>query len=263
MSSTKISVLATALAAAALAATPAHAITNGEPDGDRHPSVGALVAELPGTGPVPLCSGTLIAPSVFLTAAHCTAWLPSAGIDRVWVSFDSTLEPARWTLVPGTYLTHPRFGRDLADPYDLAVVILAHAVRGIQPASLPPAGFLDGLARRGGLRSQEFTSVGYGYHDRVTGNGPPRLLYDGMRRVSTAPFASLGSSWLRLLTNSAATGQGGVCYGDSGGPQFLGDSNLLVALTSRGDAACVGIAGGYRLDTASSRAFLGQFVALP
>jgi hypothetical protein len=258
MSSKKITVLATALVAAALAAAPALAITNGEPDGDRHPSVGALVAELPGFGPVPLCSGTLVSPSVFLTAAHCTAWLPAAGIDRVWVSFDSRLEPAGWTLVPGTYVTHPRFGRDLADAHDLAVVLLAHPVGSIQPASLPAAGLLDGLAPRGGLRGQEFTSVGYGYHERVTGSGPPQFLYDGLRRVASSPFAGLAPTSLGLLTRG-----GGVCYGDSGGPQFLGDSSLLVALTSRGDAACAGIGWSYRLDTPSARAFLGQFVALP
>lgn len=64
-----------------LVTAPAQAITYGEPDGNDHPNVGALIAEwrTPGVKEQ-LCSGTLISATVFLTAAHCTAYLDSLGI---------------------------------------------------------------------------------------------------------------------------------------------------------------------------------------
>ena len=69
---------ASLLAAVLLYAGPAGAIVNGQLDGNRHPEVGALIAEYvqPGEKDV-LCSGTLIAPTLFLTAAHCTDFLTS------------------------------------------------------------------------------------------------------------------------------------------------------------------------------------------
>ena len=71
-------------------------------------------------------------------------------------------------------------------------------------------------------------------------------------------------AWLRLSQN-ASTGNGGTCYGDSGGPNFLGDgaSAVLVANTITGDTACRSTNVDYRLDTDSARSFLGQFVTLP
>src|SRR5207249_11674519 len=77
------------IASLTLPASPAGAIANGQLDGSLHPNVGALIAEYvqPGQRDA-LCSGTLIAPKVFLTAAHCTAFLTSLGITDVWVMFD-------------------------------------------------------------------------------------------------------------------------------------------------------------------------------
>ncbi len=62
-----------------------------------------------------------------------------------------------------------------------------------------------------------------------------------------------------------STGSGGTCYGDSGGPHFLGgpDSNLIVSITVTGDAPCRATDVTYRLDTESARAFLDDFVDLP
>ena len=71
---------------------------------------------------------------------------------------------------------------------------------------------------------------------------------------------------MRLSQNSS-TGDSGTCYGDSGGPQFLGaganETNIVVSTTITGDSQCVSTNVTYRLDTASARAFLGQFVTLP
>jgi hypothetical protein len=240
----------------------AAAITGGQLDGNGHPAVGALVADIPGVGRVPLCSGTLISPTVFLTAGHCTAELPALGVTGVWVSFRATLGPPG-DLVGGTYVTDPAFGHDRGDLHDLAVVLLDAPVVGVAPAALPTSGLLDRLQDARALRGQLFTNVGYGYSGREVGGGQPYFLYDGQRRVSLSPFSALAKSFLKLQGNSNATGLGGVCFGDSGGPAYLGDSTTIAAITSSGDQACAGASVAYRLDTLSARQFLARFVALP
>lgn len=64
-----------------------------------------------------------------------------------------------------------------------------------------------------------------------------------------------------------ARGDGGTCYGDSGGPNFLGagatETNIVAATTIAGDFMCRATNVGYRLDTPSARGFLGQYVTLP
>lgn len=226
-----------------LVPTAALAVTNGAPDLGAHTNVGALVADLPGSGLTVLCSGTLIAPTVFLTAGHCTAGLTTP----VYVTFDETLELGTANLIPGMVETAPGFGHDRADPQDLGVVLLDHGPPGILPAPLAPAGSVDAL------KGSQVTNVGYGYNNRQTGGGQPRFFYDGQRRVSSSTVTSVTSALIR-------TGAG-VCFGDSGGPRFVGST--LVAVTSSGDSACAGMSTGYRLDTTVARTFLGKFVALP
>src|SRR6266581_7268302 len=133
------------LAAALLYAGPAEAIVNGQLDGNLHPEAGALIAEYvqPGEKDV-LCSGTLIAPQVFLTAAHCTDFLASLGITDVWVTFDSQFT-ASSKLIHGSYVTDPAYNAyagagGSSDPHDLAVVLLDKTAKGITPAQLPTAG---------------------------------------------------------------------------------------------------------------------------
>ncbi len=249
--------LLVAVSALLLLAGSAAAITGGQLDGNGHPAVGALVADIPGVGRVPLCSGALISPTVFLTAGHCTAELPALGVTRVWVSFAQTLGPAAG-LVGGTYATDPSFGHDRGDLHDLAVVLLDAPVAGVAPSALPAPGLLDRS-----LRGQLFTNVGYGYSGREVGGGQPRFLYDGQRRVSVSPFSALTKSTLKLQGTSNATGLGGVCFGDSGGPAYLGDSTTIAAITSSGSQTCAGPSDAYRLDTPAAREFLGRFVALP
>jgi hypothetical protein len=108
-----LALLAVALAAFVLAG-PAGAITFGKADGGVHPNVGALLADYDPDSPGPelLCSGTLIAPTVFSTASHCTAFLESIEISQVWVTFapaydeDDASPPG---LIAGTYYTHPLY----------------------------------------------------------------------------------------------------------------------------------------------------------
>jgi hypothetical protein len=183
---------------------------------------------------------------VFLTAAHCTAGLPSS---RVWVTFDSAYTAAS-KLAPGTAYTDPEFGHDRGDLHDLAVVVLDKSVSGIAPLSLPRAGLLDAA------KPASVTVVGYGAAMPGNGNGKPGFSYDFTRRFAVATVDSVTKSELHYSSHD-----GGTCYGDSGGPELLGST--IVAVTSHGDTVCAGQSRGYRTDTASARAFLGRFVPLP
>jgi hypothetical protein len=247
---------------------PAGAIVGGADDGNRHPNVGALVASFP-DGDFPACSGTLISPTVFLTAGHCIAFTQSFGATGYAVTFDSnvTFDASGRVInaIPGIATLDPSFGHDQGDFHDLAVVTLEDPVTSASPATLPPLGLLDGLAAQGGLRDQSFTVVGYGAPGIVFGGGRPQALFDFVRRSATSSFMSLDATRLFLLINSNATGGGGACFGDSGGPAFLkvGGADVLVSLTSlKADQVCRALAVNYRLDIPSARAFLGEFVPL-
>lgn len=142
--------------------------------------------------------------------------------------------------------------------YDIAVIVLDRPVTGITPARLPTAGLLDQLA----LRSQRFVAVGYGTVREDKTGGPQSFFFDAQRRFARQGFLSLTKSWLKLSMNPS-TGSGGTCYGDSGGPHFLGSSNVVVSITVTGDRFCRATDVTYRLDTPWARAFLSQFVTLP
>jgi V8-like Glu-specific endopeptidase len=243
----------TAIVVAALVmAAPAAAIINGVPDGNGHPNVGGLVSptQYP-DGTWLYCSGTLISPTVFLTAAHC-----AEDGERVSVTFDPDYE-AGDRVYTGTFQADPLYGHDQSDPHDIAVVVLDRAVKGIAPARLPEAGSLSNLSG-----SQRFTSVGYGAYEVTNEPGGHQYLYNDVRMVATGTLNSTNKSWLRISMNPS-TGSGGTCYGDSGGPNFLGTTNIIASTTITGDAVCRSTNVTYRLDTESARAFLGQFVALP
>lgn len=250
----------------ALLVPQAAAITYGQPDGNGHPNVGALVAEWrqPGQKDL-LCSGTLISQTVFLTAAHCTAFLESKGITDVWVTFDSEFT-SKSKLFHGTMHTNPGFGHDAFDPKDLAVIVLDRAINNLTPARLPTAGLFDQLNQKNGLNGQRFTAVGYGVNEPTTGGGPPVFEFTGLRQVAVSEFNALTDHWLRLSQNNA-TGDAGTCFGDSGGPNFLGagagETDVIASITVTGDAMCLATNDTLRLDTATAREFLGQFVALP
>jgi hypothetical protein len=83
-----------------------------------------------------------------------------------------------------------------------------------------------------------------------------------VRGVATGTLNSTNASWLRISMNPS-TGNGGTCYGDSGGPNFLGTTNIVAATTITGDSICRSTNVTYRMDTASARGFLGQYVTLP
>jgi hypothetical protein len=245
-----------ALAAALVLATPAGAITYGAPDGDGHPEVGALLApQAFSDGTWEVCSGTLISPTVFLTAAHC-----DQGLSRVSVTFDSSYDSATGKTYQGTWHANPAFNQAQSDPMDVAVVVLDQPVTGITPARLPTAGSLSGL--NNGAR---FTSVGYGAQSVTIDHGPT-FHYADVRYVASGGLNAVNKSWLRISMNPAR-GDGGTCYGDSGGPNFLGagstETNIVAATTITGDTMCRATNVDYRMDTPSARAFLGRYMTVP
>lgn len=254
-------VAAAAAVCALTLAGPASGITYGQPDGDAHPEVGALVVTI-STGTFAYCTGTLVSPTVLVTAAHCD----DDGA-AVQVTFDPVVGPAS-ALVSGRFVADPLFGGGQGDAHDLAVVLFPEPVAGVAPARLPAESALDALKAMGELTgSTRFTVVGYGAEERsFDGKGQPQLTFPGLRRFAVSSFNSLNKGYLRLSQNQAH-GDGGTCIGDSGGPTFLGagaeETDVVAAVTVTGDAQCVSTSVAYRLDTPSARGFLGQFVALP
>jgi hypothetical protein len=257
---------ALALTGATLVATaqPAAAVTGGEPDGNRHPNVG-LILFYTAEGRF-RCSATLVTPTVLATAAHCT----DGTLGKTLVTFESVIAEAPPSPFPvaadpsagytsaelaaagyrsGTALTHPEYSNftDLDNWNDFGVVVLDQPVTGIAPATVAPLGYLDGFAQPA-LNSILFELVGYGTEVRKPESGPQKpqpMSYPLIRRYTTAPGQKLTPQVLQLNGNINDTrGGGGTCFGDSGGPVFLG--GYLVAVTSYGYTQNCRYLGGYQ-----------------
>lgn len=256
--------LSAAAALLLVSAVPAGAIVYGSPDTENQfANVGALIGEFDVDGePMKfiVCTGTLVDPEVFLTAAHCLF------AERMWVSFDSdlaTVPPygavaASEPLIDGTTVAHPNaFCCGSNDSFDIGVVLLDDPV-GIAPAPVVGPNAIGEMSSNE-LRSTTFTAVGYGAvrETRVTAW---QALVDpeGVRSYATQSALSLTKAWLTLSMNQA-TGDGGTCYGDSGGPHFLPDGTIA-SITVTGDIFCKATDKTYRLDTPAAQEFLAEFL---
>jgi secreted trypsin-like serine protease len=240
-------------------AVPAAAISYGQIDSqNRYANVGALIAQFE-EGKFVICSGTLVSPTVFLTAAHCV----DDGA-RMWVSFDQKItEPVTSStnkLYAGIAHAHPDFACcGASDTFDIAVVVFESAVRGITPAKLPTLDLLSEMSSTQ-LKSATFVAAGYGTVRETKKGAFQPLFWDPQRRYAEQTAYSLTAAWFTLSMNQA-TGDGGTCYGDSGGPHFLG--NVVVSVTVTGDVWCKATDKTYRVDTQVAREFLAAFVTLP
>lgn len=238
-------------------ATPAAAINWGYADEGRHPNVGAMMGYFDDWDIwLPMCSGTLIHERIFLTAGHCTS---GEFPDYIRVSFDEdpTTLPEDQLLKVVAVITHPQYDafRPRSNNHDVGALILEDAVEDIEPAVVANVGFLDELREAGLLRQgkeeADFTVVGYG---GTLLWPPPGIMWEDKRKYTYSEYLALLKSWL-VLSQNQATDDGGSCYGDSGGPAFWEDPELgdiLVALTSWGDAPTVATGICYRADTADT-----------
>ena len=245
-------------AAILMMAIPVSAITRGgEPDAGEHPYVGLMVADDVDGNPLWRCTGALISPTVFVTAGHCTE-APAASA-TIW--FEEDVEsgiPANGypfggaTSFDGTTHTHPSYDPGAFFLYDLGVVTLDGAGNtGLSSyASLPEAGAIDDLGK--GRKSAVVEAVGYGLQkinpvmvqaDRV------RLKAD-LFVVDTNGAAGVGHlEGSNSMTLSGDAKHGGTCFGDSGGPILIGDSDVIGGVTSFGiNGNCAGVGWAFRID---------------
>jgi hypothetical protein len=254
-------------------AAVALAITNGQPDGDNHPYVGLLVADVaPGT-PAWRCSASLISPTVVLTAGHCTDGAVAA---RIWFDEDVTYDNVPFPLYPyggpgsgaieGTPYTNPDYSSP-DNPYgggnglpafsyrDVGIVVLDEPVYMDEYAALPEAGLVDTLKNK---TSVDLVGYGVQYQAQIPGNElpqpPPYYRWTGPRVRLYAPSELVSgkfvhsAEFMRLSLNVGG-GKGGTCFGDSGGPDLLGSTNTVLAVNSYvTNVNCGGVGYSSRVD---------------
>lgn len=250
-----IASLVSVLALAFGFAGPAAAVTDGTPDGNGHPHVGLLIFDVDGA-PAWRCSGTLLSPTVLLTAGHCT---DGATGGRVWFEADVQSNAAAIGYPFGTARgdtsiefasihTHPLFPTGSFVLHDVGVVILGKSVKRNTYGKLPAVDSLDALKKA----DVWFTSVGYGLQQSFPDAASWKDVALKIRMVATPNLLQINvpgftGDFSMLLSNNTATG--GTCFGDSGGPNFLGSSNVVAGVTSFGiNSNCAGTGGVFRMD---------------
>ncbi|MFM7272099.1 MAG: S1 family peptidase [Actinomycetes bacterium] len=263
-----------AIAVTSLTALPAAAIIGGAEDGDQHPGVGLIYFRR--TDGLYRCSGTLVEPTVVVTAAHCTE-----GSTDVHVTFDASAprsplattnpgDPSRF--IDGTAHADPAYtgGFKLDTLDDIGVVVLDRPASDVWPnitlTPLATAGAADGLRPGNGRAGQTiFTAVGYGIRFEHPTDGPakPAAVSDRVRRNATVPLQMVRGETIKTADNANdSRGTGGTCFGDSGGALLL--DGRLIGVTSWGASQfCIGVSGFQRTESAHARAFLSQYLTLP
>lgn len=260
--------LIAAICMVVLASGPASAITDGELDGDGHPHVVLVLMEVDGQ-PAFRCSGTLIAPTYVLTAGHCTSNYPDGAYSGIRIFTESDVDTGDNnypfagpnSVEAVRFAAHPAYEDAPFFFNDVGMIELAEPVELEEYGELPEVDSLDQLARRRGHQDRSFTAVGYGLQ-RIN---PVFIESARVRMVSYPQLIQINApgrtgDFSLLLSNNHATG--GTCFGDSGGPNFLGDSNVIGAVTSFGlNGNCAGTGGVFRMDRQNVQDFIHDFMA--
>ena len=243
--------------------SPPSSITNGTLDGNAHPAVVLIIMDVAGQ-PAFRCSGTLIAAKVVLTAGHCAGEPGEFSGMRAFTESDvengnnnypfagpNTVEAVEWH-------SHPLFTERAFFLHDVGVVLLSDAVKLSkgQYGKLPTRDQLDALKPGNSTR---FTAVGYGLQ-RIN---PVFIEAEKVRMFAEPQLIQINTGFTGdfslLLSNNASTG--GTCFGDSGGPNYLGTSNVIAAVTSFGlNGNCAGTGGVFRLDRQNVLDFVNQYL---
>lgn len=281
-----------------VATAPAGAITYGEPDAGEHPYVGFMIFFDPAEPGWFSCSGTLLDADTFLTAGHCTfpvgtdghATPGNSGGNDVWVTFNDTDVLAGWParadfpteealyaarsawlddnpdFVPGIAIPHPSYDDFAGFPtnFDVGVVQLQEATSVTSFGRLAPLGTAEILAGDTGRNRNDalVENVGYGIQ-----SVQPKPMDESTRFKSTSRIVEVngnisGSGNLHTLNNpSPVGGRGGTCFGDSGGPVLVNNTNQVIAVVSFGfSGTCHGADYSWRVDTQDSHTFLQPFL---
>ena len=279
-------------------APPPSFITSGVTDDGEHPYVGFMLffdAVTPGWFS---CSGTLLDEQTFLTAGHCAfdigtnggATPGGSGGNDTWVTFEETVDltnfPKRadfpddeaglyaarsaWLngntdFTRGTSNPHPAFANfaDFPANHDVGVVVLDDPAGVGSFGVLTPLGTLDALAGTGKDHNKVIIeTAGYGIQEIR-----PDFLSLDERWKSTSRVVNLRNAltdgWNLQTSNnpSPANGQGGTCFGDSGGGIYLNNTNMVVAVVSFGlNNNCKGTDFSARTDISDSQDFILGFL---
>lgn len=269
--------LATAFMLLQLLIGNAYAIKNGVPDENDHPYVCWIVTYDGGiSGYVYLGTGCLIAPDIVLTAGHVTHDAGGYPIVAAWVSFSPapTWSPlsggADWITVESLE-THSQYRmggeKGITDwlAYDVGILKLDQNVVLSEYGQLPQAGRVDTLPMK-----QDLDLVGYGVQYQIRGQGiPPSGNWDWInwppyRYQATAQLVAsndvMNQQFIRLTANPAQ-GKGGTCFGDSGSPILLADTNTIVGVCSWGtNGNCAGVSYDQRIDTPEILPWIESFL---
>ena len=293
---TTLAAIAAAVTIIATASTTAAISSENSSPAPERAEVGfvGIAVDIDGDGVIDLldgyCSGAMIDFDTFLTAAHCTDNFPSG--QRFFVSLEEDvlsvliagagLPPdefielglANGWIVEGDMHRDPGFigspaFPNASDAHDIAVIDFADRettpadLWTFTPATLPTADQLDAIGARA-LDGYEWWAVGYGAQEAVPGPGGRTHPGGLVRLKAQLDFTALRKTWVQLAMN-ASRDLGGVCYGDSGGPNYvdIDGTLILAAVTSWGDNPCYATAVQYRTDTPPAREFLADYVDLP
>lgn len=267
----KLLVTAVALAASLALMVPAGAITFGAPDGNDHPYVGTLLFAQNGVG-FYSCTGTLISPTLMLTAGHCVEEAGNTN-DVTYVRFTEDALEGRddytslqdwldneWILA-SSVTPHPDYDDYSEFPftYDVGLVNLSEAVGLSEYGELPAIGFLDEVLAKKGNRDNWWTAVGYGVQGVINPfAGDDYARYQSTTRLIELNSFNNGPGSSAKFSNNPGRGTGGTCFGDSGGPLFYQGTNTIGAIVSFGITPCIGVDYQFRLDTEIAQGFLSE-----